>query len=142
MSRIRSNRYLRQTCIYRIAQAVPSPYEKWKGHTYAVYIHVSEGAYRCLHLNIFCRFPRSQSNQKKTLIHVFLIMIGQAMDFSLGGISLPAIHSKTFAKLLQTSAMKTCFQIVECSLAYAKVRKRIGMSKKIKKFLVHPTDII
>ena len=34
--------------------------QKWKGHTYAVYIHVSEGAYRCLHLNIILKFPRFQ----------------------------------------------------------------------------------
>jgi len=43
-------------------------------------------------------------------------MIGQAMDFSLGGISLPAIHSKTNAKVI----------------------KRIGMSKKIEEILAHP----
>ena len=54
--------------------------------------------------------------QKKTSVHVFLIKIGQAMDFYLAGDSSPAIHSKTTAK----------------------VRKRIGICKKIEKFLANP----
>ena len=33
------------------------------------------------------------------------------------------------AKIMQTSAMKACFQIAECSLASAKIRREIGMSK-------------
>ena len=28
------------------------------------------------------------------------------------------------AKIMQTSAMKACFQIAECSLSYAKIHKR------------------
>ena len=57
--------------------------------------------------------------QKKTSVHVFLIKIGQAMDFYLASDSSPAIHSKTFAK----------------------VRKRIGICKKIEKFLANPNKI-
>ena len=54
--------------------------------------------------------------QKKTSVHVFLIKIGQAMDFYLASDSSPAIHGKTTAK----------------------VRKRIGICKKIGKFLANP----
>ncbi|HAW82797.1 MAG TPA: hypothetical protein DCX05_02285 [Prevotella sp.] len=46
-------------------------------------------------------------------------MIGQAMDFYLAGDSSPAIHSKTTAK----------------------VRKRIGICKKLFNFLANPKDI-
>jgi len=57
--------------------------------------------------------------QKKTSVHVFQFKIGQAMDFDRASITLPAIHSKTSAKVL----------------------KRIGMSKKIKEILAHPNYI-
>ena len=33
--------------------------------------------------------------------------------------------SLSYAKIMQTSAMKACFQIAECSLSYAKIVKNI-----------------
>ena len=33
--------------------------------------------------------------------------------------------SLSYAKIMQTSAMKTCFQIAECSLSYAKISKKM-----------------
>ena len=34
------------------------------------------------------------------------------------------IICKDYAKIVQTSAMKACFQIAECSLSYAKINKK------------------
>ena len=44
--------------------------------------------------------------------------------------------SLAYAKIMQTSAMKACFQIAECSLAYAKIRLLFLLSKKILFFLL------
>ena len=37
---------------------------------------------------------------------------------------------------MQTSAMKACFQIAECSLSYAKIKRIIQISKKLLKKLI------
>ena len=40
--------------------------------------------------------------------------------------------SLSYAKIMQTSAMKTCFQIAECSLSYAKrMKKRVDYETKV-----------
>ena len=39
-----------------------------------------------------------------------------------------AIFLLFFAKIMQTSAMKACFQIAECSLSYAKIQKNITIN--------------
>ena len=33
--------------------------------------------------------------------------------------------SLSYAKIMQMSAMKACFQIAECSLSYAKIKKNL-----------------
>ena len=40
---------------------------------------------------------------------------------------------------MQTSAMKACFQIAECSLSYAKIKRIIQISKKLLKKLILPS---
>ena len=76
-------------------------------------------AHCCLPLNTFCNLPdfnRSEENVE----NVFLIKIGQAMDFYLVGDSSPAIHSKTSAKVI----------------------KRIGICKKLSDFLANPNKFV
>ena len=41
----------------------------------------------------------------------------------------------SFAKLMQTSAMKACFQIAECSLTSAKLMQTSAMAKKSSHFI-------
>ena len=41
----------------------------------------------------------------------------------------------SFAKLMQTSAMKACFQIAECSLTSAKLMQTSAMAKKSSQFI-------
>ena len=36
----------------------------------------------------------------------------------------------SYAKIMQTSAMKACFQIAECSLSYAKIQRFLVTYKK------------
>ena len=40
-----------------------------------------------------------------------------------------AEYSLSYAKIVQTSAMKACFQMAECSLSYAKIPKQ-GETKR------------
>ena len=75
-------------------------------------------AHCCLPLNTILNFANFEESEEN-VENVFLIMIGQAMDFYLASDSSPAIHSKTTAK----------------------VRKRIGICKKIGKFLANPNKI-
>ena len=42
---------------------------------------------------------------------------------------------------MQTSAMKTCFQIAECSFAYAKVMLFLGTKKLLGKFFVRNLEM-
>ena len=63
-------------------------------------------AHCCLPLNTILNFANFEESEEN-VENVFLIMIGQAMDFYLASDSSPAIHSKTTAK----------------------VRKRIGFTK-------------
>ena len=76
-------------------------------------------AHRSLHLNAY-EISEVSKGQKKRQANVFNFKIGQAMDFYLAGDSSPAIHSKTIAK----------------------VQKRIGICKKIEKFLANPNKIV
>ena len=39
--------------------------------------------------------------------------------------------SLSYAKKVQTSTMKACFLIVECSLSYAKVREKSEKTRKM-----------
>ena len=65
------------------------------------------------------KFPTFQLNRRKRKANVFLIMIGQAMDFHyIASISMPAIHDKTTAKVI----------------------KRNGTGKKIINFLANPKN--
>ena len=41
---------------------------------------ISEGVYRCLHLNALLKFPRFQLIRRKRRANVFLVKIGQALD--------------------------------------------------------------
>ena len=48
------------------------------------------------------KFPRFRRVRRKRKANVFLIMIGQAMDFHfIASISMPAIHDKTTAKVIK-----------------------------------------
>ncbi len=40
--------------------------------------------------------------------------------------------SLSFAKIMQMSAMKACFQIAECSLSYAKIKKIIWKTNEMR----------
>ena len=65
------------------------------------------------------KFPTFQLNRRKRKANVFLIKIGQAMDFHfIASISMPAIHDKTTAK----------------------VTKRNETGKKIINFLANPKN--
>ena len=95
-----------------IAQSVPL---QTKGHTYAMCIYTvgrRPPQSHSEHDLKFSRFLQVRRNVKQTSS----FKIGQAMDFYLASDSSPAIHSKTTAK----------------------VRKRIGICKKIGKFLANP----
>ena len=97
MSKIRSNRSLRQTSIYMIAQSVPL---QTKGHTYAMCIYTvgrRPPQSHSEHDLKFSRFLQVRRNVKQTSS----FKIGQAMDFYLVGDSSPAIHSKTSAKVIK-----------------------------------------
>ena len=98
-----------------IAQSVPL---QTKGHTYAMCIYTvgrRPPQSHSEHDLKFSRFLQVRRNVKQTSS----FKIGQAMDFYLASDSSPAIHSKTIAK----------------------VRKRIGICKKIGKFLANPNKI-
>lgn len=99
-----------------IAQSVPL---LTKGHTYAMCIY-TVGRRPLLsssdsHLK-FARFRKVRRKRRERL----QFKIGQAMDFHLANDSSPTIHSKTTAKVI----------------------KRIGICKKIGKFLANPNKII
>ena len=40
--------------------------------------------------------------------------------------------SLSYAKIMQMSAMKACFQIAECSLSYAKIKKIIWKTNEMR----------
>ena len=42
-----------------------------------------------------------------------------------------------YAKAMQTSGKKACFQFPECSLPYAKIRQKIGHTKACGDFVRH-----
>ena len=46
----------------------------------------------------------------------------------------------SYAKVMQASAMKACFQIAECSLPYAKVIKKRKTSKNLMIFYSFPLN--
>ena len=76
-------------------------------------------AHCCLPLNTILNFANFEESEEN-VENVFLIMIGQAMDFYLAGDSSPTIHSKTTAKVI----------------------KRIGICKKLSDFLANPNKIV
>ena len=43
-----------------------------------------------------------------------------------------SIITFAFAKIMQTSAMKACFQIAECSLSYTKINIKVDFCKDFK----------
>ena len=95
-----------------IAQSVPL---QTKGHTYAMCIYTvgrRPPQSHSEHDLKFSRFLQVRRNVKQTSS----FKIGQAMDFYLASDSSPATQGKTIAK----------------------VRKRIGICKKIEKFLANP----
>ena len=47
--------------------------------------------------------------------------------------------SLSSAKIMQTSAMKACFQIAECSISSTKIKRIIQISKKLFKKLILPS---
>ena len=48
--------------------------------------------------------------------------------------------SLSYAKVMQTSAMKTCFQIAECSFSWTKVNKKLVISKLFRDIPLHHRD--
>ena len=50
--------------------------------------------------------------------------------------------SLSSTKIMQTSAMKACFQIAECSLSSTKIKRIIQISKKLLKKLILPSPFL
>ena len=76
-TKIRSNRHLRQTCIYMIAQSVPL---QTKGHTRAMCIYTMGRRPPLPSSESQLEISEVSTDQKKTSVHVFQFKIGQATD--------------------------------------------------------------
>ena len=48
--------------------------------------------------------------------------------------------SLSYAKKMQTSAMKTCSQIAECSFSWTKINKKLVISKLFRDIPLHHRD--